>query len=348
MIAVILAGGKGHRLWPESRQARPKQFSKIFDDQSMLDNSIDRLIRVGYQRIIIITDDSLLEATQALISRRPDSQLIEILSEPEAKNTAPAIGLALAKLGTAEDDTVLGIFPADHHIIEDPDFSNSLQNAALAAQQDFVVTIGIKPTRPETNYGYIEKDPHQILDLSNVYHVLTFREKPDQHTAEQYIKSGNYLWNSGIYISQVKTLREEFARYLPEIHCHIINGYEDYLNSYSNLPSISLDYGISEKSKIMAVVESDFGWYDLGNWEAFGTLIEKDAFNNSCIGENILVLESKECIVKQISKNIVLFGVDNMLVVETDDIILVTTREKGKDIRNLVNLIQKNGRQDLL
>lgn len=348
MIAVILAGGKGHRLWPESRQAHPKQFSTIFGNKSMLDNSIDRLIIAGYKRIIIITNDSLLKETNSLIAQRSDSKMIEILSEPEGKNTAPAIGLVLAKLGLDEDETIIGIFPADHHILDNSAFSSSIKSAVFSAQQNFIVTIGIKPTCPETNYGYIKKSLHHIHNFSNVYKVLAFCEKPDQDTAEKYINSGNYLWNSGIYISKVKTLKKEFAQYLPEIYSNIKKGYDDYLNSYYNLKNISIDYGIAEKSKKISVVEGDFGWYDLGNWEAFENIIECDKSGNSCMGNDILPLESNKCIVKQANKTIVLFGVDNLLVVETDNIILVASKEKSNCIRDLVDTLEKSGRNDLL
>src|SRR5665648_114735 len=203
MISVILAGGKGQRLWPESRLAHPKQFCKFLDDKSLLETTIDCLMNAGSNKVIIITNDSLLEATQVLIASRADSQMIEILSEPEGKNTAPAVGLALAKCGMVEEDSVLGIFPADHYISDIVGFTHSIQTAAKTALQGFIVTIGITPSRPETGYGYIEKDSLQINDLSNVYKVRSFLEKPDSTTAQAYINSDRYLWNSGIYLSLI-------------------------------------------------------------------------------------------------------------------------------------------------
>jgi len=348
MISVILAGGKGQRLWPESRLANPKQFCKFLDDKSLLETTIDCLMNAGSNKVIIITNDSLLESTQVLIASRADSQMIEILSEPEGKNTAPAVGLALAKCGMVEEDSVLGIFPADHYISDIVGFTHSIQTAAKTALQGFIVTIGITPSRPETGYGYIEKDSLQINDLSNVYKVRSFLEKPDSTTAQAYINSDRYLWNSGIYIAQVKTLRGEFARYLPDVHKQILKGYNHYIHSYSNLPNISLDYGISEKTKIMAVVESNFDWCDLGSWDVLETLFENDAAGNCFIGKDILALESKNCIVKQADKTVVLYGVDNLLVVETGEIVLVTSREKSQDIPSLLEILQQKGRQDLL
>jgi mannose-1-phosphate guanylyltransferase len=348
MISVILAGGKGIRLWPESRRARPKQLCKFINDRSMLDHTIDRLVKAGTKRLIIITNDEILPDIAALVANRADSAMIEILSEPEGKNTAPAVGLALARCGPDDDDSVLGIFPSDHHVLDGASFSRSVQKAIKAAQRGLIATIGISPIRPETGYGYIEKSPLEIGAIADVYGVYSFCEKPDLLTAQSYLETGRYLWNSGIYVSQIRTLREEFARYLPDIDRQIAKGYERYIHSYSDLPNISLDYGIAEKSDRMAVVDSDFGWCDLGNWNALQELVEGDAEENICTGNDILALESKNCLVKQTDKTVVLFGVENLLVVETDEIILIANRERTEDIRDLVELLRKEDRQDLL
>lgn len=348
MISVILAGGKGNRLWPKSRLNCPKQFCKLIDEHSMLDNTITRLIDAGSAKVIIITSDNLLDTTKSLVNNRSDADMIEILSEPEGKNTAPAIGLILAKLGLENPDTVLGIFPADHFIPETSAFLKSIKSAVSAAKKGLLVTIGITPTCPETGYGYIEKDLQHENLLPNVYKVRSFREKPDAFTAQKYIDTGNYLWNSGIYMGQIGVLHAEYAHYLPTIYAEIARGYNSYLKAYDNLPSISLDNGISEKSTIMAVVESSFRWYDLGNWEAFSNLFDNDSEGNCFIGSNILALESKKCLIGQENKTIVLYGVENLLVVEAGDIILVTSREKAQNMRDVTKILQDKGRLDLL
>ncbi|MCX5780138.1 MAG: sugar phosphate nucleotidyltransferase [Firmicutes bacterium] len=348
MISVILAGGKGLRLWPESRKARPKQLCKFINDRSMLDHTIDRLVKAGTKRLIIITNDDILADITALVASRDDAAMIEILSEPEGKNTAPAVGLALARCAADDEDSVLGIFPSDHHVLDGVSFSHSVQKAVMAAQRGLIATIGISPSRPETGYGYIEKSPLEIGAIADVYGVYSFCEKPDLPTAQSYLETGRYLWNSGIYVGQIKTLREEFARFLPEIYSQILKGYEPYIQSYSDLPNISLDYGIAEKSDRMVVVDSDFGWCDLGNWNALEELVEGDAEENVCTGNDILALESKNCLVKQTDKTVVLFGVENLLVVETDEIILIANRSRTEDIRDLVELLRKEDRQDLL
>jgi mannose-1-phosphate guanylyltransferase/mannose-6-phosphate isomerase len=348
MISVILAGGKGLRLWPESRRTHPKQLCKFVANKTMLDHTLDRLINAGSNRLVIITNDDLLADIEKLVQSRNDASMIEILSEPEGKNTAPAVGLFLAKCGPDEDDSILGIFPSDHHVLDLASFSRSIHKATLAAQQGLIATIGVAPSRPETGYGYIEKSKCEIGEIENVFGVDSFCEKPDLQTAEAYLETGRHVWNSGIYIAKVKTLREEFACYLPEIHAQLLKGYEPYIQSYASLPNMSLDYGIAEKSKRMAVVESDFGWCDLGNWNALVELVDGDEGQNICTGNDIVTLESRNCLVKQTAKTVVLFGVENLLVVETDDIILVADRNRTQDVRHLVELLQKNNRNDLL
>lgn len=348
MISVILAGGRGLRLWPESRRTHPKQLCKLVADKTMLDLTVDRLVKAGAKRLMIITNDELREDIEQLVQKRADASLIEVLSEPEGKNTAPAVGMALARCGADEDDSVLGIFPSDHHVQDEEAFSRSIRKAFQAARQERIATIGVVPSRPETGFGYIERSKWEFGEIADVYTVDSFREKPDMETAQSYLDTGRYMWNSGIYVGQVKTLREEFAAYLPEIHAQLLNGYEHYVSSYSTLPSISLDYGIAEKSDRMAVVSGDFGWCDLGNWNALSELADSDEGKNICIGTDILALESNHCLVKQTEKTVVLFGVENLLVVETDGIVLVADRERTQDVRHLVELLEEKNRQDLL
>jgi mannose-1-phosphate guanylyltransferase len=183
MIAVILAGGRGLRLWPESRQLRPKQLCKLVNNKSMLDNTIDRLTNAGAGKIIIITSDDLLPGIEELIKNRPDAHMIEVLTEPEGKNTAPAVGLVLARLQEENPDQILGFFPADHHISDEQAFAESMERAIRAAQTGHIATIGIAPDRPETGYGYIEKSKWEIGEIGNVYQVGSFPvAKPAEKT----------------------------------------------------------------------------------------------------------------------------------------------------------------------
>lgn len=346
MISVILAGGKGIRLWPESRKDKPKQFCKLVDNRSMLDHTIDRCIQTGSTRVVIITSDELLPQVKPLVEARPDADIIEILSEPEGKNTAPAVGLALARYG--EEDEILAVFPADHHILDEEGFSSTLRKAMQAAHNNHIAIVGVTPNRPETGYGYIEKSRWEISQIPDVFEVSSFREKPDLNTAESYLAAGNYMWNAGIYIGKAGTFREEFKKHLPDIYVPLTRGYEAYRDSYAMLPSVSLDYGIAEKSDRMAVVTGDFGWCDLGSWNALAELHEQDEQQNTCSGHDVVILESSNCLVKQSDKTIVLFGVDNLLVVETGDVILISERQRSQDVRCLVEALSQEQRFDLL
>ncbi len=348
MIAVILAGGKGLRLWPESRRLHPKQLCKLVDNRTMLDHTIDRLINAGSRHIIIITSDDLLAGIKEQVNARHDDCIIEILSEPEGKNTAPAVGLVLARLYPDLTDEIIGIFPADHHIQDIAAFSTSVGRAVDAARAGHIATIGIKPDRPETGYGYIEKAFWEVGIIPEVFPVHSFREKPDHDTARSYLQAGHYMWNAGIYVGKVQTLLEEFSAYLPEIYAPLIGGLDEYLRSYAFLPSISLDYGIAEKSQRMAVVNGDFGWCDLGSWNALSALYNNDSSNNTVTGRDVVAIDSTDCLVRQKDKTVVLFGVKNLLVVETDDVILVSDRQLAQDVRSVVENLEQRERFDLL
>ncbi|MGE5391055.1 MAG: mannose-1-phosphate guanylyltransferase [Deltaproteobacteria bacterium] len=348
MIGVILAGGKGIRLWPESRRQRPKQLCNLVGDSSMLDQTIDRLKQAGSDHIVIITGDDLLSAIEKLIGRRADKAMIEILSEPRGRNTAPAVGMVLSKYPEGAADEILGIFPADHHILDTDSFAQSINLAQNAAEQNYLVTIGITPQRPETGFGYIERSQYEFATLPDVYSVDSFLEKPDLPTAESYLLTGQHMWNSGIYIGKREVWLKEFEKHLPEVYQHIAQGYEHYLSAYDQLPDISLDYGIAEKSTLMAVVPSDFGWSDLGSWNALADIHPADGSDNVFSGPDVLAFDSKNCLVKQVEKTVVLFGVNDLLLVETDDLILVAPRQKVQDIRTIVHSLEEMQRHDLL
>lgn len=348
MIAVILAGGRGLRLWPESRRKHPKQLCTFLNNKSMLDNTLDRLAAAGSHQVLIITNDELLEDIENITRNRSDADRIEILSEPDGRNTAPAVGLALARFYDRNQDSIMGVFPADHHVLDTDAFCKSIRKAVLAAEQDQIVTIGIEPDRPETGYGYIEKTHWEVADLGEVFQVNSFCEKPDIDTATSYLQTGRHLWNSGIYIGKVKTLLEEFSQYLPDIYTPLCKGFDHYLKCYASLPSISLDYGVAEKTNRMLVVPGRFGWCDIGSWSALAELFPYDERQNSSLGNDILFMESNNCLVKQSGKTVVLFGVEELMVVETDHVILVADRHRSQDIRQIVNKLDELERYDLL
>ncbi|MGI6469251.1 MAG: NTP transferase domain-containing protein [Syntrophomonadaceae bacterium] len=347
MIAAILAGGRGVRLWPESRNQHPKQLCKLVGNKSMLDHTIDRLKQADCHKIVIITSDDLLDSINQLVNKREDRDQIQVMSEPEGKNTAPAVGMVLAQYAQLKDE-VLGIFPADHHILNEHVFNDSLKKASLAADKGHIVTIGVQPNRPETGYGYIEKTKWEIGQIGGVYQVKSFYEKPDTERAQAYVETGRFMWNAGIYIGKIGVLFEEFRKHLPEIYAVARKGYDTYKQSYAKLPNISLDHGIAEKSDRMAVVPADMGWCDLGSWNALSEIRPADEQENVCEGHDIIAMDSRRCIVKQGEKTIVLFGVQDLVVVETDDVIMVADRNKCQNIRSLTESLKSMGREDLL
>jgi mannose-1-phosphate guanylyltransferase/mannose-6-phosphate isomerase len=348
LIAVILAGGKGLRLWPESRRQRPKQLCNLVGNSSMLEQTLDRLILAGFSHLIIITSDELYADIDELIKKRPDAAIIETLSEPEGKNTAPAVGLVLSKYLHTIPDEVLGIFPADHHILNMAAFSQSIERACLAAQANHLVTIGITPQRPETGFGYIEKSKWEFSTLPDVFPVDSFLEKPDMVTAQSYMNSGQHLWNAGIYIGKMSLLAHEFSKYLPDVYERFMQGFDYYLNSYTELRNISLDYAIAEKSECMAVVPAEFGWSDLGSWNALAEITPADEAGNVAYGQDIIMQNCQDCLVRQVEKTIVLYGMENMLVVETNDIIFIAPRDKDQEIKQIVQNLEDCKRHDLL
>ncbi|MDR1160359.1 MAG: mannose-1-phosphate guanylyltransferase, partial [Syntrophomonadaceae bacterium] len=322
---------------PESRRKKPKQFCKLLNEQSMLDHTMDRLFNAGAEKIMIITAQEFESSVTALVNERSDADFIKIFCEPEAKNTAPALGLILSICRDEKLSDIIGVFPADHYIGDDISFRQSLDKAIRAANNGHLVTIGITPHRPETGYGYIEKTSLELNGIADVFKVQTFLEKPALEIALNYCSDGQHLWNAGIYIGHIQTFYSEFAQYLPNIYEHIVQGYNHYIESYPILPAVSLDCGIAEKSELVAVVPSDFPWCDLGSWSALSDLYNADQNGNVNIGANIFSLSSHDCTVKQKDKNIVLFGAENLLVVETDDIIFITPKNYCQNIPELIN-----------
>ena len=348
MIAIVLAGGRGTRLWPESRQLHPKQLCSFAGGKTMLENTLERLTAAGFTRLIVVTGDDLKSAVEHVADGLDTHAEVEILSEPGGRNTAPAAALALSACLSMPPDTLIGIFPADHHIDDFTAFVRGLQRAKAAAEKGFLTLMGVMPTRPETGYGYIELNRYEIAELPEVYPVVSFTEKPDAGRAEAFAAGGRHRWNAGIYLARLDVLQEEYAAYLPEIHTALLQGPAAVRKCYPKLPAISLDTGIAEKSGRLAVVSEDFGWCDLGSWSALEALYPADSRNNICAGKDVLPLESRDCLIRQQEKTVILFGVQNLLVVETDDVILIADRRRAQDIRTLVEALRGMNRSDLL
>lgn len=346
MIALILAGGKGLRLWPESRRSRPKQLCALLNERSMLEQTIDRLQAAGAERIIIITGDDLAEGVKGCLRRRRDA--VEVLTEPVGRNTAAAVGLGLAHCREADENEIMGVFPADHYIADEPAFIQCMERARAAAEQGYLVTVGIRPQSAETAYGYIERSRYEFAALPEVYPVESFREKPQLEEARRYLATGDYMWNAGIYVGRLGLLKQELARFLPEIHAAVLRGYDFCREGYAALPAISLDEGVAEHSRHMAVIPGDFGWCDLGSWNTLSEVLARDESGNCCSGGDAVLLESRNCVVRQRHRSVVLFGVEDLVVVENDDVVLVTRRQCAQDLRRVTDSLEQRQRFDLL
>ena len=342
---VIMAGGGGTRFWPLSRQTTPKQMLNLSGNDLMINETIDRITdTVSKEDIFIVTNEKQAEKMKECVAGRvqPD----HVLSEPSARNTAACIGYAAFEIIKKYGDGIMCIFPADHFIQNQGEFTRILEEAVQVAEsQDKLVTIGIKPTFSSTGYGYIKFDKDQNVLAKQ---VLEFKEKPDFETAKAYVESGNYAWNSGMFIWKASTILKNFERYLPKVYEYLVKigdamNTDDEMSTiekiYPLIPSISIDYGIMERSSDVLVISSEFGWNDVGSWDMLDVLYDSDADGNVIHGEQINI-DTKNCISYSSGKLIATIGLDNLVIVETEDAILVCNKDKVQDVKKIVELLK--------
>lgn len=345
LYAVIMAGGVGSRFWPRSKEKKPKQLLKIFGDHTMIQDTIIRLDGlVKKENILIITN----KAQKAEIKNQlPDLPPENIIDEPFGKNTAAAIGLASVIINKKTKDAVILTLPADHIIRDEEMFLNTLSSAAeFAYKSGGLVTIGINPTRPETGYGYIQIDDKAQHD--NIYKVLTFAEKPNYATAVRFIESGDFLWNSGMFIWKTDSILSEIKQHMPELYEGLqqieesigTHGFEKVLsNVYGQLKSISIDYGVMEKSSNVFLAKGSFSWSDVGSWEEVYQLSEKDDDGNAIIGK-AYCQNTNDSFIYSPKKFTAVVGVDNIIVINTEDALLICRRDKAQDVKNVVDYLK--------
>ncbi len=355
VYALIMAGGIGSRFWPKSRVNRPKQFLSFIDDKSLIQSTVDRIRPlVPIQRILVSTNADYVELVKEQI---PDLPHENIIGEPVAKNTAPCIAFAAALIHYRDPEASMIVLPSDHAIRNDDAFLNDLKTCLFFTEQkEQLVTIGITPTRPETGYGYIQYNDEQRITLDEVtaYPVKTFAEKPDMQTAVKFIMSGDFLWNSGMFFWKTKLILQEIKEHLPvlyhqvELFLHSLHEHEgkidpDTLASvYHSCFTISIDYGIMEKTENVIVVPSRFDWNDLGSWMAIYELKSTEANNNGNIFQrkNILDVDSNNCYVdSQSDKLIALVGLQGIGVIETEDALLICKLEKSENVKDIYPLL---------
>ncbi|HUW63251.1 MAG TPA: mannose-1-phosphate guanylyltransferase [Spirochaetia bacterium] len=352
-LAVVMAGGRGERFWPRSRKKRPKQCLDFAGQGSLLQLTVKRLARVaGRENVLVITGADMVDQVAAQL---PQLAPENILVEPVGRNTAPCVALAALWARRRGGDPVLLVSPADHAVQDEKAYVATVRAAVLsAAAYNRSVTLGIRPTRPETGYGYL--DVGERLDEVNGYPVFAVRrfvEKPDRATAEEYLAQGHYLWNSGLFFFRTSAFLGLVEKYLPGLYARLpelagtLDGVGDLGAVYGQLEKVSLDYGIAEKDTGILVIPASFGWDDVGSWTALERLRERDGHGNVLAGPFVGV-DVERCIIQGGTKPIVGVGLQDLIVVDEEDAILICARERVQDVRLAVAEIKKRGWEQLL
>jgi mannose-1-phosphate guanylyltransferase len=347
---VIMAGGIGSRFWPMSRQDFPKQFHDILGTGStLLQQTFKRFSEICLtQNIFIVTNSDYKELVRKQL---PEIKEDQILCEPSRRNTAPCIAYATYRIRLLDSDANIIVAPSDHLILKEKKFIDTISIALKQATNiDSLITLGIKPHSPDTGYGYIQfKESKEAIDIS-VKKVKTFTEKPTLEIAQEFISSGDFYWNSGIFIWSLKSILSAFEKFLPEMNSLFNEGEKVYGTNaeekfiegiYSQCENISIDYGIMEKAKNAFVVLSDFGWSDLGTWGSLYNHLPKDKSGNGLVGKNILTYNTKNNVVNVPSnKLVVLQGLENYIIADTNDVLLICKKEDEQKIKQFVNDIK--------
>lgn len=341
MFGIILAGGSGSRLWPLSRELYPKQLLNLNSDKSLLQSTFERLKQfMPAENIVNITN--VKHSSNVKLQLEQVSDDITILAEPLSKNTAPAIALATKFIQQKEEDPVILVVPSDHLIENNEKFIETVKKGEKLAQKGYIVTFGIEPNYPETGYGYINilKEP-----LLNGFKVKEFVEKPDSETAQKYVDAKTYFWNSGIFMFKASTMVSEIKKLAPEIY-KVMDEFDfstsdkiEY-NLFDRMPNISIDYAIMEKSDKIALVKLESDWNDLGSWQSIYDVSKKDEQENVMIG-HVLDENSKNSFVYASSKLVATIGLEDTVLVETEDAILACKKDKTQEVKKIFDKLKK-------
>ena len=357
--AVIMAGGGGTRLWPLSRRARPKQMLNLFDDRTLFQIAVRRLDSMfPPERILVVTVE---EQAKLLKVQCPEIPAENFIIEPMPRGTASAIGLAAVALAHRDRAAIMAVLTADHFIRDESRFRSILTAAGEVAAQDYLVTLGITPTFASSGYGYIEyQDPIGEFQGFSAYQVSRFVEKPDAATAQSYLELGNYAWNSGMFIWKLERIFEELRAQLPALAAGLDRISESWGSSdqdrvvssvWKALESQTIDYGIMEgASKVAVLPAKGIGWSDVGSWDSLFDVIPTDENGNIFIRSDHLELESNDSLLYDDSQHrlVVLLGVQDLIVVETDDVLLVCHKDQSQEVRQVVDQLKSRDRSDLL
>jgi mannose-1-phosphate guanylyltransferase len=356
LYAVIMAGGQGTRFWPRSRRKLPKQLLNIVGEATMLEQTVARISPlIPAERTLVVAGDAYRDSIRASLPQLPAENF---LFEPVGRNTAACVAWSALWVRQRSADAVMAVLPADHLIRDEAEFLRVLQVAAIAAQPlHRLVTIGIRPTHPETGYGYIRASQAGLqVDNHAVFRVAQFVEKPSRQKAEEFVAAGTYAWNSGMFVWRADSIWLEVCRYLPQLarglapvaQITAAAALDDVLNDvYPQLPAVSIDVGVMERAQDVWVVPADIGWSDVGSWRALSELLDADAQGNVVIGEQRGV-DTTGCFIHSPNKLVATIGLNDLVVIETDDVLLICPKERDQDVRKLVELLEREGRHDLL
>ncbi len=351
--AVIMAGGRGTRFWPRSRKRSAKQVLRFFGERSLIQQAVDRLHGViPPENIWVLTNEFLQTEIRKQLPEVPKRQII---AEPSQRNTAPCIALAAHILMEADPDAVMGVFPADHLILNEARFRKSVKAAFRSAQNNTAVVLGIRPRWAETGYGYIEFPKNVRPGNLDALPVTSFREKPNEKTARSFVKRGNFFWNAGMFFWRASTVLDLMRHHQPKT-ATLLAGLPPFeskqfvaklAEAYPLCESISVDYAILEKAKqVSGIALDEIGWNDVGSWGAVFDVAQKDAHGNACRGELIAEASSGNYI--DADKPVALVGVDNLVIVDTPDALLIANRDRAQDVSKIVKALEARGREELL
>lgn len=352
ITAVIMAGGKGERFWPKSRTSHPKQFLSLTDDgETMIEKTVKRISPIVQTEDIFIVTNS--EYRNLVREQLPDIPQENILAEPYARNTAPCIAFAAAVIKKKYGNAVMLVLPSDHLVKYENIYTRTLCNAIVKATEDNnLVTIGITPSYAETGYGYINFGE----ESGNAYKVERFVEKPDLRTAKKYLSSGKYLWNSGMFVWQVSAIEECFRTFMPEVYSGAekigqsfgTDSFETTLETeYNKFPSESIDFGIMEKASDIYTIPASFGWDDVGNWLAVERINDTDD-NHNYIEGDVIAENCERTTICGGKRLIAAVGVEDIIIVDTDDTVLVCSKNSTQDVKKIIARLKKDNRTELI